>query len=713
MSESRNERSLDPQLWRACAGRMVEVPPVDSKVYYFPQGHAEHVSAPANFALNRRVPPMFLCRVAGVKLLADPATDEVFAKMNLVPLPREREREPEEDGFVGIGGKDKSEKPSFFAKILTQSDANNGGGFSVPRYCADTIFPQLDYTADPPVQTLKPRDVHGEVWTFRHIYRGTPRRHLLTTGWSVFVNKKKLIAGDSIVFSKADNGEICVGIRRAKRGFGYAPAHDSGWANGGHFPPSLMGLPLAEEENDQNGHGFGNSSPIGDNGGAERGRVEAVMEAVTLAANGQPFEVVYYPRAGTTEFCVKASAVRKAMRTQWYAGMRFKMAIEAEDASRISFSVGIISSVEVADPVNWPGSPWRLLQVTWDDPESKQNLRRVNPWLVEVESTMPIIDLASFSPPRKKLRLPQHSQLTIDDRFPVSSILGNPLGPSNTLCYRLDSTPAGIQGARHVLSGASLTDLLSNQLQTGIFPPGFQQSNQHSIILNGVSTIRTNGNGSLSCLPIGNSSQKSEKPDDVKSLEKPDGVKRRQILLFGQNILTEEQISKSCSENGVPQVSAVKISADEDPDKAKVFSNGSKPTLGQEASPEKSSPGLPWFKGLQATEFAPSPGLCKVFVEAEDIKQTLDLSVIGSYEELYKKLVNMLGTERSEVMSHVLYLDAIGALKRTGDEPFSDFMKTAKRLTILTDSASKNTGRPWSSGKQNTETDLAASNKEQ
>ncbi|KAI4994979.1 hypothetical protein ZWY2020_034882 [Hordeum vulgare] len=35
---------------------------------------------------------------------------------------------------------------------------------------------------------------------FRHIYRGTPLRHLLTTGWSNFVNEKKLLAGDSIVF---------------------------------------------------------------------------------------------------------------------------------------------------------------------------------------------------------------------------------------------------------------------------------------------------------------------------------------------------------------------------------------------------------------------------------------------------------------------------------------------------------------------------------
>ena len=29
---------------------------------------------------------------------------------------------------------------------------------------------------------------------------GQPKRHLLTTGWSVFVSAKRLVAGDSIIF---------------------------------------------------------------------------------------------------------------------------------------------------------------------------------------------------------------------------------------------------------------------------------------------------------------------------------------------------------------------------------------------------------------------------------------------------------------------------------------------------------------------------------
>jgi hypothetical protein len=40
------ERCLDPQLWHACAGGMVQMPPARSRVYYFPQGHAEHAQGP-------------------------------------------------------------------------------------------------------------------------------------------------------------------------------------------------------------------------------------------------------------------------------------------------------------------------------------------------------------------------------------------------------------------------------------------------------------------------------------------------------------------------------------------------------------------------------------------------------------------------------------------------------------------------------------------
>jgi hypothetical protein len=348
-----DERCLDPQLWHACAGGMVQMPPVRSRVYYFPQGHAEHAQGSDLAAAvgPRALPALVLCRVAGVRFLADPETDEVFAKIRLVPVADFRDHDE-------LGG-DPAEAPgklASFAKTLTQSDANNGGGFSVPRYCADTIFPKLDYRADPPVQTVLAKDVHGEVWKFRHIYRGTPRRHLLTTGWSTFVNQKKLVAGDSIVFLRTEHGELCVGIRRAKRVSCGGMEYVSGWNAPGYGGFSAF---LKEEESTLV------KGPGG--GGYMRGRgkvkIADVVDAASLAASGQPCEVVYDPRASAPEFVVKAASVQNAMRIQWCPGMRFKMAFETEDSSRISWFMGTIASVQVADPIRWSNSPWRLLQV--------------------------------------------------------------------------------------------------------------------------------------------------------------------------------------------------------------------------------------------------------------------------------------------------------------------------------------------------------------
>lgn len=336
------EKSLDSQLWHACAGGMVQMPPLNSKVFYFPQGHAEHAlttTATVNFPQLRLLPALILCRVAAVNFMADSDSDEVFAKIKLVPINNDGN---DDDDNASSNDDDASEsKPASFAKTLTQSDANNGGGFSVPRYCAETIFPRLDYAADPPVQTVVVKDVHGEVWRFRHIYRGTPRRHLLTTGWSTFVNQKKLVAGDSIVFLRAENGDLCVGVRRAKKG---AESFSSGW-NTAPFAGFLR-------EDESNKTVARNS----------RVNFEGVLEAAGRAARGEGFEVVYYPRASTPEFVVRAEAVRAAMRVQWCGGMRFKMPFETDD-SRISWFMGTVGSVQVADPVRWPNSPWRLLQV--------------------------------------------------------------------------------------------------------------------------------------------------------------------------------------------------------------------------------------------------------------------------------------------------------------------------------------------------------------
>jgi hypothetical protein len=77
-----------------------------------------------------------------------------------------------------------------------------------------------------------------------------------------------------------------------------------------------------------------------------------------------------------------------------------------------------------------------------------------------------------------------------------------------------------------------------------------------------------------------------------------------------------------------------------------------------------------WYKDHQKTDLGLETDHCKVFLESEDIGRTLDLSVLGSYEELHRKLASMFGIESSEMLSNVLYRDAAGATKHAGDEPF-------------------------------------------
>ena len=181
----------------------------------------------------------------------------------------------------------------------------------------------LQLRRDPPVQFVSAMDVHGVESTFRHIYRSTPRRHLLTTGWSNFVNNKKLLTGDSCRLR------------------------------------------------------------------ARRGR--------QLAAAGQPFEVVHYPRASASEFCVRVDAVKESMlvpcapacssrwrlrrRTcrgsagSWVPSLVSRRPIPHGGHIRPGDSFGYVNkrtrtpSLPLCSFYDPFGKSWWLLLVTWDEPE--------------------------------------------------------------------------------------------------------------------------------------------------------------------------------------------------------------------------------------------------------------------------------------------------------------------------------------------------------
>lgn len=344
-------KPLNSELWHACAGPLVNLPQVGSLVYYFPQGHSEQVavstrrSATSQIPNYPNLPSQLLCQVHNVTLHADKETDEIFAQMSLQPVKSEKDIFPIPD--FGIRSKHPTE---FFCKTLTASDTSTHGGFSVPRRAADKLFPSLDYSMQPPTQELVVKDLHDNTWTFRHIYRGQPKRHLLTTGWSVFVGSKRLRAGDSVLFIRDEKSQLLLGIRRANR------------QQTTSLPSSVLS--------------------------ADSMHIGVLAAAAHAAANRSPFTVFYNPRACPSEFVIPVNKYRKAVYgTQISIGMRFGMMFETEESSKRRY-MGSIVGISDLDPLRWPGSKWRNLQVEWDEPGCGDKQNRVSPWEIETPESL-------------------------------------------------------------------------------------------------------------------------------------------------------------------------------------------------------------------------------------------------------------------------------------------------------------------------------------
>ncbi|GMJ00957.1 auxin response factor 11 [Hibiscus trionum] len=207
---------LYPELWKLCAGPLVEIPRDHERVFYFHQGHMEQLEASTNQEPNNQaplfnLPSKILCRVLHVQLLAEQETDEVYAQITLQP-------EADVSKWIKVNPTEAPKRTVHsFCKILTASDMSTHGGFSVLQKDATECLPPLDMNQATPTQELAAKDLHGYECRFKHIFRGQPRRHLLTTGWSTFVTTKRLVSGDAFVFLRGDNGELRVGVRRLAR----------------------------------------------------------------------------------------------------------------------------------------------------------------------------------------------------------------------------------------------------------------------------------------------------------------------------------------------------------------------------------------------------------------------------------------------------------------------------------------------------------------
>ncbi|KAL8150366.1 hypothetical protein V2J09_020174 [Rumex salicifolius] len=167
------------ELWRASAGPLVHLPQTGETVFYFPQGHLEQPAYD--------LPSKILCRVININLGVDTETDEVYAQITLLPEFCQDDVD-KMDPFL-------PELPrpvlKSFYKKLTITDISSK--LHVRQHDANECFPQLDMTQKTP---------------------SNPKRHVLTTGWKLFVTKKRLSVGDSVIFIRGENGSLRVGIRR-------------------------------------------------------------------------------------------------------------------------------------------------------------------------------------------------------------------------------------------------------------------------------------------------------------------------------------------------------------------------------------------------------------------------------------------------------------------------------------------------------------------
>ncbi|KAG8655478.1 hypothetical protein MANES_04G041700v8 [Manihot esculenta] len=311
------ETALYTALWHACAGPFVTVPRAGELVFYFPQGHIEQVEASENQAVGQQrpiynIPWKILCRVINVQLKVDPGTDEVFAQVTLFPQSNQDENTVEYEP--------PPPPPRFhvrsFSKKLTASDTSTYGGLSVLKRHAEECLPPLDMSSEPVMRELIAKDLHGNDWRFQHIFRGQPKRHLLTSGWSGFVSSKRLVPGDTFVFLRDDNGGIGVGVRRG----------------------------MIEQSND----------PIHLNGVATAW--EAISSGSTL------FTVHHRPRSSPrAEFMIPFDQYIESAATNYSIGMNFEMRSE-RDTVEHRFT-GTIMRIEDIDPLRWRESKWRCLEM--------------------------------------------------------------------------------------------------------------------------------------------------------------------------------------------------------------------------------------------------------------------------------------------------------------------------------------------------------------
>ncbi|CAL5357571.1 unnamed protein product [Camellia sinensis] len=663
---------LSIQLWHACAGPLVNVPSAGDKVFYFPQGHIEQVEVYTNQDGNvempiYNLPSKILCKVVYAQLKAEPYTDEVFAQITLLP---EQEGTSPENGIAE--SVPQKVRAYSFKKSLTPSDTSKHGGLSIPKRYADQCFPPLDSSQEPPAQELVAKDLHGFEWRFRHIYRGQPKRHLITSGWSAFVSAKKLVAGDACIFLREKMENFMSGsvVQQHDKPIYQHLSYPVTACNMAYLPVPSMPFPPEQCLLCITVHGklilnYGHISDI---------NLEPKAD-LHIVCRTSPVEfIIPHDRyiKSTTEY-------------QCSVGTRFRMLFEGEDCAeqKCSRFSGTIVGIDNIDRLRWPGSEWRCLQVQWDSPSHDPFCpQRISPWSIE-----PMVEKYTSLLPHQKRACPLDPSTL---QFPGS------------VEHKLKRHSGVLQGQEIRAIGAREQGSLGKPILSPLFPQPnpiwhhrqvgyepFCHSHANTISIPSGNppsptlayrpptftfpqTKTTEVSTSFSIPKVKSTSSahqdwNEEKKDEIKApMGKPNGSDK--YMLFGVNIF-----SRPLELHSQQVVSSV------------VSQSGISETI-QVSEPSKSVSGCLPEKQCENCCPIANRSCTKVLKHGTALGRSVDLTRYDGYNELIRELDQMFDFNGTLIdMSsgwHVTYIDGEGDMMLVRDCPWIEFRAVVRKMLI-------------------------------
>ncbi|XP_027907403.1 auxin response factor 9-like isoform X1 [Vigna unguiculata] len=642
------EDELYEQLWKACAGPLVDVPRVGQRVFYFPQGHMEQLEASTNQELNQRIPLLhlptkILCRVVNVHLLAEQETDEVYAQITLVP-----ESNQDEPTSPDPCTAEPTRAPAHsFCKVLTASDTSTHGGFSVLRKHATECLPALDMSQPTPTQELVAKDLHGYEWRFKHIFRGQPRRHLLTTGWSTFVTSKRLVAGDTFVFLRGDNGELRVGVRRLAR-------------QASSMPSSVISS---------------QSMHLG------------VLATASHAVATQTLFVVYYkPR--TSQFIIGVNKYLEAVSTKFGVGMRFKMRFEGDDSAETDkrFS-GTIVGIEDISP-HWENSKWRSLKVQWDELAAVPRPERVSPW--EIEPFVASASTPSVQPTIVKTKRPRPSSEVPDvDATSAASVFWDtdmPQPDTTQINVLAESKHNDNTGTWHHMQTDMNSKSNSNNTMLRNQTEGSWLSSPHSSCPSHLFQDTTDDSKSVSAWPV--SKPHPSRLNNEHVLDQVDKESKVETAtsyrLFGIDLIDHSRNTPAVEKASPHAVNVPKVTTEGCTSTLSQTDGGHMSEVPKASSKERKqeqqqvSP-----KESQSKQISRSR--TKVQMQGVAVGRAVDLAMLDGYDQLINELEEMFdikGQLQHRNKWEIVFTDDEGDMMLVGDDPWPEFCSMVRRIFI-------------------------------